>query len=389
MERSIPEAMLVILGAGASSDCLPPSVAGYGIATSASLPSRAVEDARPPMTQQLAESRALSNWVLGHWRSATPVVAHLRDTLSRDEGQSEEKVKTLEVALREFEAAGDRIPERKRQMLAMRFYLRDLFAACTDYMCSPELAGGVTNHVALLNRLLEWCSPGNRTVVFISFNYDFILERAMEALWGFRPLDLNNYLAHDRVQLLKPHGSVLWNWRVDHPSQAFRGGGWIQFGEASIDEALRNSVDETDIQCQAFPQIEGLQVPLPIPSMIPALALPTDDKSFVWPQSQEDHLKSLQGTVTRVLTIGWRGLEPHFLPLLRPLVKHYARVLTVSGGAQADAESASTKARLLDAFDQVPPDSVMRYTGGFARLIEDRPKELEWVLSMDSDWTWH
>jgi len=79
-----------------------------------------------------------------------PRSSHLRDTLSRDEGQSEEKVKTLEVALREFEAAGDRIPERKRQMLAMRFYLRDLFAACTDYMCSPELAGGVTNHVALL-----------------------------------------------------------------------------------------------------------------------------------------------------------------------------------------------------------------------------------------------
>jgi hypothetical protein len=293
----------------------------------------------------------------------------------------------LEQALREFDEGADRIPERKRQMLAMRFFLRDLFAACTDYMCSPELAGGITNHVTLLNRLLDWCSPGNRSVVFISFNYDFILERAMEASWGFDPLDLSNYLTHDRIQLLKPHGSVLWNWRVSNPGREFGGGDWRVFGEASIQEALASPVAETDIHCQAFRPIDGLQVPLPISFMVPALALPTDNKSFVWPQSQENHLKSLQGTVNRVLTIGWRGLEPHFLPLLTPLVKHYARVLAVTGGEQpeADADAASTKARLLGAFDHVPAERVMTYSGGFAGLIAERPEGLEWVLDMDPD----
>ncbi len=55
------------------------------------------------------------------------MVTHLRRTLgSGPERGSEATVLTLEAALRAFEASTAIVPERKRQLLGVRFYLREL-----------------------------------------------------------------------------------------------------------------------------------------------------------------------------------------------------------------------------------------------------------------------
>jgi hypothetical protein len=261
-------------------------------------------------------------------------------------------------------------------MLAMRFYLRDLYAAYTDYVHAPEVTGGDTNYVALLRLALEWCGEREqrRTVTFVSFSYDLILERAMTAYWGFNPFDLSAYLSHPRAHLLKPHGSVGWHWGFGS-SLGMTAGSVLNDGNRAIQRALIEDVDTS--------HPIGYGGPTGATSardLVPALALPVDSKTeFIWPREQGEALDSLKATVTRLLTVGWRGLEPHFLPLLRPLVKGYGKVLVVAGGDEGDDEAVHIQARLHEVLEHVQAEGWRTFGQGFSEALASA--ELDWFFA--------
>jgi hypothetical protein len=89
-------------------------------------------------------------------------------------------------------------------------------------------------------------------------------------------------------------------------------------------------------------------------------------------------MQSLQDCVYRVLSIGWRGLEPHFAKLLKPLVKHDARIVVCSGGTRGAIEAQQTMDNLRSHVN-VPPDAWRIYGDGFSSLVM-RSDALEWVL---------
>jgi hypothetical protein len=165
-------------------------------------------------------------------------------------------------------------------------------------------------------------------VVFVSFNYDLLLEDACQRHFGFDPWSMDGYLANPRMRILKPHGSVQWQRRFSDLTPT----------------SSRRRADEKAIRChsQPDPAVEidpidktesGSLGPIFTPG-IPALALPIADKcDFIWPKSHANVMESLQGEVSRVLTIGWRGAERHFLDLLRPIVRSNSRWAVVTGGA--------------------------------------------------------
>src|SRR5262249_31005429 len=132
----------------------------------------------------------------------------------------------------------------------------------------------------------------------------------------------------------------------------------VTAGHASIEAALGAGVGETVFESMPYAshEIDRWQAgSLTVKALIPALAMPIDNKTeFAWPAEQSNRLDALQGTVTRVLAVGWRAMEDHFLARLRPLVKQYARVLVVTGGDLGVPEATATIARLREAIDTIP-----------------------------------
>jgi hypothetical protein len=288
----------------------------------------------------------------------------LRRHLTGEPGLAE--VETLEQRLRSFSDGVSAVPERQRSLLAMRFYLRDLLWASTNYMLSSNLTGGQTNHVTLVGRALDWCRAGDRCCVFVSFNYDLLLEYAMAAWWGFDWTKIESYLSHDVVHLLKPHGSVQWYETVSAPN--ISASSPTQHGAYSITVAL--------IEGKTTPGLHSMGDFMSSPGMlpaIPAVGLPIDrknDDSFVWPSPQRERLLSLEGTVSRLLTIGWRGLEPHFVDLLGPLVRPDARVLVAAGdGTRETQGDAGLTMQQLEPRIAVEPTAWKLYESGFSELL--------------------
>ena len=387
--RDSAEAMLVILGAGASYDCLPSTILDNTNVFSPFHFGLTVKDIRPPFTQELAEEGQLTNWFTNRWELARPVVSRLRDTLnSKTITSGSEKVQTLESALREYEAGALQDPARRSSLLAFSFYLRDLFNACTDRV--DQVGGGVTNHVRLIDRVREWGTrKPNRTVTFVSFNYDLILENAMSShIFSFNPLELQDYLKDPHTRLLKPHGSACWYWwdgspPTNHLEQLLSPPPVLPRSvslENSARNAIRLALEHGIETSQIFPQQFGYMGSGDTISanLIPALALPMDGKNeFVWPSEQSEAFNQLEGRVTHLMTIGWRALESHFVPLLGPLASPSSKVLVVA--KDDDQETSNISQRLMAAITSTEMSQWRTYGQGFTGLLESS-EELKWFL---------
>lgn len=385
------EAMLIILGAGASWDCVPGGLGSDKVVNADGLPGLPLGAVRPPLTQRLAAPEPLQNQVLDKWPQARPVVDHLRRSLTTHLlPTNQHGALTLETALRDYRDSEAKVPEVERHIVATRFYLRDLLWACTDYMHSPDLTGGVTNQLTLLGKALGWAGGGKRCVVVVSFNYDLIVERAMASLWGFDTGNLAAYLAHDRVILLKPHGSVQWQWPVDHElgrqansffslDGADHSEGSYDLGRRSIDLALSDGIDKEGLTTIKYAAHQWPKNGRSVPAGIPALGLPLAGKEpadLVWPQEQENTFRALAGRVSRILTIGWRAEEPHFLDLLTPLPRSDARVVVV---ARDGGEATAIRDILLPKLG-LGNDNSGTFPDGFSQFVVPGCDRLKWIF---------
>ena len=374
------EAMLIILGAGASHDCLPSNIKDATFLSGTVVGGTHLSEIRPRLTQQLAQSGPLTNWFTSRWASATPAISHLRATLLKTPSSSDDQqAQTLESALREYEDGSLRDPARRRHLLALSFYLRDLFTACTDYVHAPEVGGGDTNQLRLLGEIRLWGgSKTQRTVTFVSFNYDLILEHAMTVHSQFDPLKLSDYLNDPLSRLLKPHGSACWHWGFTPPSGTSSDSS-LDAGQQAIDRAISEDPNRDRLVLQKFDYRNGSKSTV-VDDLIPAICLPMDGKdTYVWPPEQRQALEKLHGQVTRLMTIGWRALEPGFLPLLKPLLHRSAKVLVVTGSKDGSNEAEAILQRLRETCTSADDNQWRIYGDGFTGLLEDSD-EFKWFL---------
>jgi hypothetical protein len=342
------------------------------------LPRVEARDAIPPLTQELVEPRALYGTILRRYRSALPVVSQLRDALASGGGTL-----SLEQALATYGQRGN--PEIALHLMGFRFYLRDLTIACSEYAESAEFGGPLTHYTRLVTRLHNWAYGGDREACFVSFNYDLLLDRACEAVWGLDPFNLDSYCANERVSLLKPHGSAAWARRIINngdpidirPEQYFdvvtR---YMRQWPNDFAKHLDNNVIGDR---NAIPQeyLAGQRVHVAVPE----LALPIIGKpNSLLPPTQRERLASLARRITRVLTIGWRAAEDDFMQSLADVLDPNYKLLCVMGGGNAYDEAQDVGRRFLQARNHLRENLERNNLDGFADFMVKSGEQLEWLL---------
>lgn len=309
--------LLVVLGAGASAD-----FAANG------------SDApfwRPPLTDELvADDPRVIEMLNGvPLRAASGVIAEVRHLLKSRGGDD-----TLEDVLDEL-AARDGL--ESRTLIAFRLFVQAYLDRVSKR--GMEEIGGVTNQTLLVRTIEHW-RPDDEPVLYVTFNYDTILDQALagEFGWDHRQGDqdtLAGYLSDPRFRLFKLHGSCNWGQRtttVSPYTQYHVGSTPVNAPrEALIRETAHLAslgvtahftfMDDPLQQAQDWWSTVTDETPAggvpPNFFVVPALAIPLRTKAtFTCPESHVSALRELLPQVDRIITIGWKAGEPDFVAML-------------------------------------------------------------------------
>lgn len=284
--------LMVVFGAGASYDSIdvkPPGSDNPGWVIN--------EEFRPPLAKDLFGFRELFADVMASFAKLQPIVPILRRTGG----------KNVETVLRELQQEAGAYPERHRQLMAVRYYLHVAVWECEWRW--KKAAKNVTNYKALLGQIDRWRKP-EETVCLVTFNYDTLLEDAMPIV-GLTITELEHYVFGSRAyKVFKLHGSVNWARVVGTTYSNLNS--W-QVAEKHIEGAINLPITDTFVRINQRP-CGTLENGL---GLVPAIAIPVEKKAyFECPEAHLDELKLALPHVDKLLLIGWRATEDHFLNLL-------------------------------------------------------------------------
>ena len=277
--------LLVVVGAGASYDSVNPRKHG-------SMP----ETLKPPLAQELFDPRFKQ--FLGLFPQLSGIVDLLRDL---PDG------KTLEQVLESLQDDARDYPKRSEQLTAVKFYLQHVLMSCGNGWAAA--ADQASNYAALFDRIDSWRHRNSERVAVVTFNYDLMVEHALNTLFGI-PFDhIDDWIAGPNYRLFKLHGSVNWTHPValpDHPDPP------------TVREMIEAASRDDLLISELFRRIDNpgdLDSP---GDVYPALAIPLVTKNTF--ECPKEHLKALEQELPdtdRILVIGWRGTEASFLNLWR------------------------------------------------------------------------
>src|SRR5216684_2650665 len=288
--------LMVIFGAGASYDSVPAN------------PPRALRDHedRPPLADQLFEDRVLFASAMNQFPACQPIIPLLR--VRRDN-------RSVEQVLEHFQGEVQAYPARAQQLAAIRYYLHFMLTECkTEW---DRVARGITNYRTLLDQIERWRYRGSvedmmplgayTSVCLVTFNYDTLLEDAFG-----KPINgLGDYIADSSYKLIKAHGSVNWGRVVRRPlisDVATRSVWEIAYELISRASELDLGPDYHRVVTRPIGRLDEAT------TLFPAIAIPVVQKSAF--ECPADHVAALMKCipeVTKLLIIGWRGTEQHFV----------------------------------------------------------------------------
>jgi hypothetical protein len=303
--------LMVVFGAGASYDSAP----------SLSLAVHRSEPFRPPLANELFEDRVAFARIAKDYKKILPIIPLLRDL----------KERSVEDVLQGLQDEAKAYPEGQRQMVAVRYYLRDVLWECSKQW--PLVAKELTNYRSLLDQIARQDRTAD-PIVLVTFNYDTLLENALYD-YKFRTENILDYInSHEKYKVFKLHGSVNW-------ARFFK-----TFGTSSVN---RHDIIEKAVELQVgdiFTLYGGerrdmiQQVPV-----LPAIAIPLQKKDvFECPLEHIELLKKMIPKVTSILFIGWRAGEDHFLQMLQEGLTSL-RAFMVVAGDQIEAKKVATRIR--------------------------------------------
>jgi hypothetical protein len=310
--------LMVVFGAGASHDSIdvkPPNRGHRGWVIE--------EQFRPPLANDLFGSTELFANAIARFERLQPIVPFLRHPGG----------KSVETVLRELQDEAAVYPERHCQLMAVRYYLH--YALCELEVRWKAASKNVTNYKALLDQINRWRKP-DEVVSLVTFNYDTLLEDAMPSV-GLTISDLSGYVHRGHpYKVFKLHGSVNWARAVrsgsPYSSSEYASVDAWSVAQTNIERAASLIIGDTFTVVHEHPVGLFKGSPNDKVGLVPAIAIPVEKKaSFECPQPHLDLLKELLPDVDRLLLIGWRAREDHFLALLQAHLKGPLLVQVVAG----------------------------------------------------------
>ena len=354
--------LLVVFGAGASFDSVPHFRPPHIFpATRPPLELTHPENDRPPLANQLFDTRPSFVLAMTRFPACIPLIPRLRKTDIQVE---------QELAIIRDEAVD--YPPAHREIASIRYYLHFALWECQQNWQRQHV--GITNYATLLREIERWRYRHNEEVCLVTFNYDTMLDEELERLLNIKFAKLSDY-AQKHYSLIKLHGSINWGREVinfdKHRDRNFHdlinAASGLQFGG--------NYWVVTEHPMYHNHSGGAL--------LFPALSIPVVNKDeFSCPESHVQHLLEKLPKVNKILTIGWRATEANFLTMLRTelSVKHPG-LMIVSGDDAGATETynnltGNSEAKQKEQFFNLPPGALTagtwkKVTAGFTDLINN------------------
>ena len=163
----------------------------------------------------------------------------------------------------------------------------------------------------MLDQIDRW-RKDDQPVCLVTFNYDRLIEGALNGA-GIAIAQLPDYIASPRFKLFKVHGSINWvrpirakELPVDHGGHQWTAANLVIENAAALEFA-----DQFAIATEYPSGFHGRDF------VAPAIAIPLEDKiGFECPSDHLRLLEELLPKTDRLLIVGWRATEHHFLRML-------------------------------------------------------------------------
>jgi len=341
--------LMVIFGAGASYDSsatFPPRV-----------PAGSDEESRPPLADDLFQQRGFFDKWVQRYPDCVPLVTRLRAHVDT----------TLETEMERYRLEAEGEPQRAVELNAVRYYLRGVLWDCSREWLQHTT--GVTNYVSLLGEIRVWKNTHQTEEVrSVTFNYDTLLEHACLRALQINMTSLSSYVA-PRVgyKVFKPHGSV--NWVRTLSDNTGVGG--------NVEQSIIALGHRAPLAPGFHLQADLGQLTIDGRYVFPAVALPVNTKiSFECPPEHMAQLEADIPLVTKLLVIGWRATEPHFLEFWKkPRAGSVPDKIAIVAGGSGQAEQVQENlmaAGVQGKFDLFDSGFSQFVTGPeLARFLED------------------
>lgn len=353
--------LIVLVGAGASYDCHIQQFTKF-----------VDPEWTPPLTPHLFSSRPSFQRILNRFPKAHPAAAAY---IARSVANSEV---SIEQFLRELLSRPDTIS--KQQGLFISLYLRDLFTEIsTKYLGHGEGVLALNAYTELVGGLYEAFSDGVfASITFLTTNYDYILDRALEAHFTTGFSEIQHYLDfYKGWSLVKFHGSANWWYKLDTIRHKIPVGDGrasqrtIKAVESGLDLRALCSGAEIEIAAEAT---RGQRANGEV--WFPAIAIPVDRKEgAVCPEKHTQHIETLLADQTCCFDLLVLGFSAVDLDVLKVFENHWQRIrrLLIVNGKQE--WSAQTQQRLFQA--GLKPEWCVNWNsatwnGGFSDWILNR-----------------
>lgn len=218
---------------------------------------------------------------------------------------------------------------RIQDLFATRFYLHGVINTLTNK--TIDYSSSHTVYIDLLNQIKSWIdeSPTSRFADLVVFNYDTLIEKAMETVYRYdwthkSNVPLLNYYAGTNLRVYKPHGSINWGREI------------LKDGEHLTYYSETQAIDAFEVATLS----RGFQVINPNSltseshgkNYVPAIAIPFSDKTD-FQECPDDMFKSMVDAIKgadKMITLGWKGGDNHFIKILLDNNKNLSEIHVVS-----------------------------------------------------------
>jgi len=346
--------LLVVFGAGASFDSVPHLRPTEVLpAVRPAMQNDHFENDRLPLANQLFDTRPMFVQAMQQFPDCLAVIPQLR----KEGVIVEAELATIRAQARTYSRA-------HRELAAIIFYIHFAIWECQKRWNARHR--GITNYATLVRELERWRTESNEDVWFVSFNYDTMLEAAMEQVLSSTFNEFDRYISHNHYSLVKLHGSINWGREVESI-------------RAVSPEQLIAASSPNLVITNRFRLVEQHPMRLVGGGIgFPALSIPVQNKDeFSCPQEHVAALGNILTDVTKVIAIGWRATEADFLAMLSARITGLhgkPQLFVVSGDQKGADETKANLTKAFPAFENYPPA-----TDGFSGLISNPDRLSEFL----------